>query len=567
MSIKVSISSYVAGQYPESAVKRLVKSGFEYAELGSNHSAILLERTPEEWVKFREFAEGMGLKFRQGHLPLHIYITEKDEELRKANVEVHRRYCRMYHALGITAPVLHCGGYDALLKGDPEAVRAVRAIRVKSLKELLSDLPEGMSICLENLPYETFEDVFANLEDMGCPHNLGLCLDTGHLHFSPKPNHEEFILKAGKYLKALHMHDNVGPMAPGGVLDIPGWLGSDKHMFPSFFSGGINWNKVTKALRTIGYDGLWNLEVSSDLGENALHQTYRDMILKQDRERAEMIFNYDADAPAPDDPVNDYSAIKAVESAGVKAEVERYSFKVTTPKYTLNVEPVHGARISRWQTFGMELLKPSAALGWGVVGSFQPAAAAFNLHSGMKIDGVKAVDQGIEILMSKVLTEDDNAIMEGVTVQVQDFYGAESFSRKVRFINSTARAIPAFAFRFHCMPELLNPVMFPDGNIRMDDGVSFERCNKTFRIRLGEPDAMVEKAMESYAVVDSKGTKVTLSASGCEGKIELSYPGVLPAAVFCWESYNATGTLESIFRSVSLKVGESCEFDYAVKLI
>ena len=82
MSIKISISSYIAGQFPESAVKRLVKSGFEYAELGSNHSAILLERTPEEWVKFREFAEGMGLKFRQGHLPLHSYITENNEELR-----------------------------------------------------------------------------------------------------------------------------------------------------------------------------------------------------------------------------------------------------------------------------------------------------------------------------------------------------------------------------------------------------------------------------------------------------------------------------------------------------
>ena len=321
MSIKISISSYIAGQSPETAVKRLVKAGFEYSDLGSGHSAIMLERSPAEWAEFRKFSEDMGLKFRQGHLPLHSYITERDENLRKANVEIHRRYCRMYHAVGITAAVLHCGGYGVYLNGDN--AEEVRAIRVKSLTELLSDLPDGMSICLENLPYETFEDVYANLEAMGFPKNLGLCLDTGHLHFSPRPDHEDYILRAGKHLKAMHMHDNVGPMSPDGVLPIPGWLGSDKHMFPSFFSGGINWNKVVNALRAIDYDGLWNLEVSSDLSENALHQGYRDMVLRQDRERAEMIFTYDADAPAPDDPVNDYSAIKTVESAGVKAGVEK----------------------------------------------------------------------------------------------------------------------------------------------------------------------------------------------------------------------------------------------------
>ena len=563
MSIKISISSYIAGQSPETAVKRLVKAGFEYSELGSGHSAIMLERSPAEWAEFRKFSEDMGLKFRQGHLPLHSYITERDENLRKANVEIHRRYCRMYHAVGITAAVLHCGGYGVYLNGDN--AEEVRAIRVKSLTELLSDLPDGMSICLENLPYETFEDVYANLEAMGFPKNLGLCLDTGHLHFSPRPDHEDYILRAGIYLKAMHMHDNVGPMSPDGVLPIPGWLGSDKHMFPSFFSGGINWNKVVNALRTINYDGLWNLEVSSDLSENALHQGYRDMVLRQDRERAEMIFTYDADAPAPDDPVNDYSAIKTVESAGVKAEVEKYTLKLTTPRYTLNVDPVHGARISRWNAFGEELLASSVAMGWGVVSNWQPVAALFLLRSGLKIDGVNAVEEGVEVVMSKLLTEDDSAVMQGVALQIIDTYKKDGFARKLRLDNATARSIAPFAFRFHCMPLLLDAKRFPSGTVRMDDGAAYERDHRSFFYRLGEPDALVESAMGKFTGIETKGTKAILEAAECKGKIEVSFPGVLPATVFCWEADSGCSSFEPIFRAVGLTPGESCQFEYAVK--
>ena len=91
MGIKLSISSYVAGRSPEAAVKRMARAGFRYAELGSAHGAMLLERSPEEWKIFREFARQEGIEFGQGHLPLHNFITDKDETSRRANVEIHRR--------------------------------------------------------------------------------------------------------------------------------------------------------------------------------------------------------------------------------------------------------------------------------------------------------------------------------------------------------------------------------------------------------------------------------------------------------------------------------------------
>ena len=557
MPIKLSISSYIAAKSPELAVKRIAKAGFSYAELGSEHSSILVERTPAEWETFRNFAEEQGIKFRQGHLLLHKYITEKDDTLRRANVEVHRQYCRMYHALGITSAVLHCGGYDEILNGgDPEAVRA---IRVKSLTELLSDLPDGMTVCLENLPYETFEDVYANLEAMDFPENLGLCLDTGHLHFCPEPDHYNFILRAGKYLKALHMHDNAGPMADG-VLRIPGWKGSDKHMFPSFFTGGINWYKVVSALRAINYDHLWNLEISSDLGENALHQGYRDMVLRQDFERASMIFTYDPEAPAPEDPANDYAAIGEVASAEVKAGVEKYSLKVETPDYTALIDPVHGGRISSWKAAGKEMVQPSVAMGLAVPGCWQPSSTAFNLHKGVKIDQVKAVPGGIEIALSKVLTEEDNAELADFTLSITDTYTAKGFTRVARLENTTAKESKPFAFRFHNMPALMGIVK----EVKMDDGASFTRNCDPFYFQLAEVDQVIERPICNNERIISKGGKVILETPDCPCAFEFSFEGEKPAYIVCWDCISNTGSCEAIFATRTLAPGESCEFAMTV---
>lgn len=563
MAIKISISSYIAGKSPESAVKRLVAAGFRYAELGSEHSSIMVERTPEEWKRFKEFADRQGLQFRQGHLLLHKYITEKDEKLRRANVEVHRQYCRMYHALGITSAVLHCGGYDEILNGEDPA--KVRAIRVRSLTELLSDLPDGMSICLENLPYETFEDVYANLEDMGFPENLGLCLDTGHLHFSPAPDHESFILRAGKHLKALHMHDNVGPMHPDGVLPIPGWLGSDKHMTPGFFTGSINWYRVVSALRAINYDRLWNMEIGADLGAGTPNQTWRDMILRHNRERAELLFNYDPEAPAPEDPVNDYAAIRAVDSNGVKAEVDKYAISITAPEYKFKVDPVHGGRGSYWYAFGRELLAQSLFLGWAVPGNWCPAAAAFNLASGVLIERVEAVPEGVELVMSKVMTVEDNAVMEGVTYRITDVYGKEDFTRKVQIINTTDKKTQAFSFRFHSMPALMGGKGLPTGTVTMDDGATFERCRKDFCFRLaGKSNPEAEKVGKPV-FIDTTGKEVCITAPDINGKVVLSFPGVLPALIYCWDPQNNAGSCEAIYESAALAPGESCEYVIAVR--
>ena len=79
--------------------------------------------------------------------------------------------------------------------------------------------------------------------------SLCVCLDTGHLHLFDK-DQRNFILKAGKRLKALHIADNQGF--------------EDQHMMP-YGRGNIDFDEVVRALREIHYEGLFNLEIP---GEN-----------------------------------------------------------------------------------------------------------------------------------------------------------------------------------------------------------------------------------------------------------------------------------------------------------
>ena len=84
---------------------------------------------------------------------------------------------------------------------------------------------------------------------MGSP-DLGICLDTGHLNLTVK-GHRNFILKAGKKLKALHITDNDGT--------------ADRHLMP-FTRYGIDFLEIVKTLREVGYDGIFNLEIPGEAG-------------------------------------------------------------------------------------------------------------------------------------------------------------------------------------------------------------------------------------------------------------------------------------------------------------
>ncbi len=84
---------------------------------------------------------------------------------------------------------------------------------------------------------EGFEDCFAT------------CMDTGHTNKAMRfnnPTPGDAIRQIGKSISALHLHDNNGL--------------TDQHKIP--LTGSIDWKDVFAALDEIGYNGVYNLEVS-----------------------------------------------------------------------------------------------------------------------------------------------------------------------------------------------------------------------------------------------------------------------------------------------------------------
>ena len=131
-----------------------------------------------------------------------------------------------------------------------EEIRNKNTDALKILTEYIKDT--DMVICIENLrsddPISYSADDLLYFINKIDSKNLGICLDTGHLNLTVK-NHAEFIQKAGKHIKALHIADNTGE--------------SDQHIMP-FSRGTVNIEEVISEMKKIGYDGLYNLEIPGE---------------------------------------------------------------------------------------------------------------------------------------------------------------------------------------------------------------------------------------------------------------------------------------------------------------
>lgn len=243
------------GYYPEytptERIDLLQNAGFTHAEWSHDCTIRLHDENsaaPEKLGKqIAQYAADQGFCIPQGHLRFKQGLCDdKAVELLKWDLE-------LFAAIGIRAAVLHCNGGNDL----PEEAR--RDLWVQNL-HTLSEFVEGtgVTLCLENLgstpATHTAEKLKALIADAGS-NNLGICLDMGHLHLTnargqTSQSQREFILSAGKLLKALHVTNNSG--------------GGDDHLMPYSSRLGIDFQEVIRALDDIGYKGLFNLEI---LGE------------------------------------------------------------------------------------------------------------------------------------------------------------------------------------------------------------------------------------------------------------------------------------------------------------
>jgi len=236
-------TSYFMELTPEEMVKIYAEKGWSELELSDEHGKMLLDRGDPASVgkEFKQYAEGFGVSFPQGHLWLGANIAADNQ---REVIDTLKGWLDLFVAVGVKAAVLHPGWNKAYSK---EELLEKRVSALKELTEYVRDT--DLVICLENI-YRTapeVEDLLELIDHVGSDH-LGICLDTGHLNLESKKQ-KEFILKAGDRLQALHIADNDGS--------------SDQHLMP-YGRGNIDWNEVTTALKAIGYKGLWNLEIPGE---------------------------------------------------------------------------------------------------------------------------------------------------------------------------------------------------------------------------------------------------------------------------------------------------------------
>lgn len=237
---------------PEEGVLAFQAAGFSAAEFSTGTSRDLRARGSDYekiGTQFRAFLDSVGFSMPQGHLAI------KSELATREGTEELKREITMFQAIGVKNAVIHING------GWELSEEARTELQLKHMQELLEQVKgTDFVICLENLrsnPAVADADKILNWIALLGDKNLGICLDTGHLHTTnitlktSNQTQEEFILKAGSRLKALHINGNDGT--------------DDYHLTPFTIKNNIDWAEVMTALRKIGYDGLFNLELPGEI--------------------------------------------------------------------------------------------------------------------------------------------------------------------------------------------------------------------------------------------------------------------------------------------------------------
>ena len=249
-------TDYFACCTPEDAILLLQEAGFSYGEFSVDHSRMLLARDKDvekTGLAFRTFLSDNGFSMPQGHMDYQNDLCTRE------TVESLKREITLFQTIGIQNAVFHINGGNEL----PEKQRL--ETQLLHLRELLEFVQgTNFTICLENLMTNRTiidaDDLLAWIHQLG-GRNMGICLDTGHLHYAKlglqhtNQTHREFIRKAGTYLKATHIQSNDGS--------------GDQHLSP--YTGrknGINWGEIVTGLREIGYEGLFNLELPGETETN-----------------------------------------------------------------------------------------------------------------------------------------------------------------------------------------------------------------------------------------------------------------------------------------------------------
>lgn len=244
-------------RYGEQCYEKMKQYGFDYLDFNFADTDSAYYQASEDELKAMIQAEvdraaAAGVTIWQTHGPWRWPSRDETEEDRAERMEKMKKSIHMTALVGckywIVHPIMPLGIYE---RKDAEKTKITWDINRAFMRELIKTAhEENVIICLENMPMPEFslgkvEDIIRFVKEMDDDH-FKVCLDTGHAAVTKEAVGEAIRALGKDLLCTLHVHDNNG------------W--HDQHRLPYF--GVIDWDDVTRALLEIGFDGVFNYELS-----------------------------------------------------------------------------------------------------------------------------------------------------------------------------------------------------------------------------------------------------------------------------------------------------------------
>ena len=277
MKISTSLKNgmQIAGVDAAGAARMMVQAGFQGVDFSLNDQQMEPARIQEAaWhdrhIAMAEALKAEGLEVAQTHLPYYYaHIPHPGngtyEEYEAFMFPSYVRALEVTAEIGCHLTVMH----PYYVAEDPARTRDGNRRLIEKLMPLLEKYQ--IRLALENIwawGYKNAnasypEDLMAMAEAANDPH-IGLCIDTGHANLF-RIDIAAMARMYGKKLYALHINGNGGTQ--------------DEHILPYTMGGyyeQLDYQGFSAALKEIGYQGYYNLELATGNMPACLAQPYYD---------------------------------------------------------------------------------------------------------------------------------------------------------------------------------------------------------------------------------------------------------------------------------------------------
>ncbi|MBQ7821621.1 MAG: sugar phosphate isomerase/epimerase [Clostridia bacterium] len=197
--------------------------------------------------EIKSVIDSFGIKVNQSHAPDNFWAQKPTEDFINellASISLCRK-------LGSEIYVVHGDQIDR--KNMEYSEQAVLEYNYRVYFPVVEyAASHGMKVAFENTidmpPHRVFcshtEELLALTEKFSDSKSVGICWDFGHGNVMYDPNSIEEMIKTKDHLISTHVHDN--------------FHSKDMHGLP--FTGNLDWTKMMKALKDIGYKGDFTYE-------------------------------------------------------------------------------------------------------------------------------------------------------------------------------------------------------------------------------------------------------------------------------------------------------------------